>query len=568
MKDTIKILVFIIVAGWGVAGCSSGERSAESGSGAPSKSSVARDGYTVDADGLVESITDDSFYARRKKLYLHGQGRSTYFLVNDGYISLCSDGECTRQYEFKNLHEEGLPAWLKMCRFSEFGRRLKNGNLALDGAMFINVCVDKKGHPAYIVEKMGSDGDMVPLSKDVIPEGIPSLAIHDLTSGVKRRYRFSVAEDSQEAPVNGQSGVPAAQGAPTRCETLLQNEEDLQRQCKSAVLRACQELSAVITSNRMEGCGLNGEGSPSSRQIVQSDEEEKSAPVHSVPFSPGEQENSAAAAAEVCHASEEATVDATARNMNPPKYPPAAFRAGIQGQVILVVDVSAEGGVTNVGVEKSARNRDLDRAAMEAARGWKFNPAKCTDGRRVAGRVRIPVDFSISSNDDSYEDAPIAEPARDDANRKSGASLTARSGTRSASVTGFGDIREAIAALRTHPDYAGISAADFGGIDEKRNLAQLDASTSIFLPPGSHDTVVIYYEGNSGRHELTVHRLEDGQWQDVSRQALASYERNSSRYRGTNYILDTSKPEVKVHRLYPNRRAMTFGGRSFWPEPD
>mgnify|MGYP003352927742 CR=1 FL=1 len=35
----------------------------------------------------------------------------------------------------------------------------------------------------------------------------------------------------------------------------------------------------------------------------------------------------------------------------------------------------ASGNVTNVTVEKSSRNRDLDRAAMEAARKWRFNAA-------------------------------------------------------------------------------------------------------------------------------------------------------------------------------------------------
>ena len=62
--------------------------------------------------------------------------------------------------------------------------------------------------------------------------------------------------------------------------------------------------------------------------------------------------------------------------MNPPKYPPAAARAGIQGTVILIIDVDANGNVTNVSVEKSSRNRDLDRAAMDAARKWRFNPGQ------------------------------------------------------------------------------------------------------------------------------------------------------------------------------------------------
>ena len=80
--------------------------------------------------------------------------------------------------------------------------------------------------------------------------------------------------------------------------------------------------------------------------------------------------------------------------MNPPKYPPAAARAGIQGTVILIIDVDANGNVTNVSVEKSSRNRDLDRAAMEAARKWRFNPGS-SGGAKSAGRVRVPVDFKM-----------------------------------------------------------------------------------------------------------------------------------------------------------------------------
>ena len=89
-----------------------------------------------------------------------------------------------------------------------------------------------------------------------------------------------------------------------------------------------------------------------------------------------------------------ASVDISSRNMNPPQYPPSALRAGIQGTVILVVDVDANGNVTNVSVEKSSRNRDLDRAAMQAARRWRFNPS-IVNGQPAAGRVRVPVDFNL-----------------------------------------------------------------------------------------------------------------------------------------------------------------------------
>ena len=95
---------------------------------------------------------------------------------------------------------------------------------------------------------------------------------------------------------------------------------------------------------------------------------------------------------------EEATIDITSRNMNPPRYPPAAFRAGIQGEVVLVVDVDAAGRVANVAVETSSRNRDLDRAAMEAARKWSFNAAKSEEGMPMAGRIRVPVTFALGGD--------------------------------------------------------------------------------------------------------------------------------------------------------------------------
>ena len=89
-----------------------------------------------------------------------------------------------------------------------------------------------------------------------------------------------------------------------------------------------------------------------------------------------------------------ASVDISSKNMNPPRYPPAAARAQIEGTVILVIDVDANGNVTNVSVEKSSRNRDLDRAAMYAARKWRFN-ASVVNGQKAAGRVRVPVDFNM-----------------------------------------------------------------------------------------------------------------------------------------------------------------------------
>lgn len=91
---------------------------------------------------------------------------------------------------------------------------------------------------------------------------------------------------------------------------------------------------------------------------------------------------------------QEASVDISSRNMNPPKYPPSALRERIEGQVGLIVDVDANGNVSNVIVETSSRNRDLDRAAMDAARNWRFNPGR-RNGAKAAGRIRVPVTFHL-----------------------------------------------------------------------------------------------------------------------------------------------------------------------------
>ena len=89
-----------------------------------------------------------------------------------------------------------------------------------------------------------------------------------------------------------------------------------------------------------------------------------------------------------------ASVDISSKNMNPPKYPPRAYQQGVEGTVVLIVDVDANGNVTNVSVEQSSRNRELDRAAMDAARKWRFNPS-VKNGQKAAGRVRVPVEFKL-----------------------------------------------------------------------------------------------------------------------------------------------------------------------------
>jgi protein TonB len=78
----------------------------------------------------------------------------------------------------------------------------------------------------------------------------------------------------------------------------------------------------------------------------------------------------------------------------PPTYPPAALRRGDTGTVIVRIQVDAEGLPGGVTVVQRSGSRELDRAAMDAVRSWRFQPA-IEGGEPIAGSVDIPVEFNL-----------------------------------------------------------------------------------------------------------------------------------------------------------------------------
>ncbi|HEU4814284.1 MAG TPA: energy transducer TonB [Xanthomonadaceae bacterium] len=88
------------------------------------------------------------------------------------------------------------------------------------------------------------------------------------------------------------------------------------------------------------------------------------------------------------------SVDPSSRANNPPEYPREAIRENAEGTVVLLIHIDAQGNVLDIEVERSSRNRDLDRSAVQAARRWRFNPA-IENGVPVRSTVRIPVDFTL-----------------------------------------------------------------------------------------------------------------------------------------------------------------------------
>ena len=77
----------------------------------------------------------------------------------------------------------------------------------------------------------------------------------------------------------------------------------------------------------------------------------------------------------------------------PPRYPSVAADWNIGGHVILLVDVAADGSVTDVVVESSNPAGVFDQVTLDAVRAWKFTPA-IENGKPVARRFRVPVNFA------------------------------------------------------------------------------------------------------------------------------------------------------------------------------
>jgi periplasmic protein TonB len=76
--------------------------------------------------------------------------------------------------------------------------------------------------------------------------------------------------------------------------------------------------------------------------------------------------------------------------MTMPVYPAKALRERVRGVVVVRVLVSETGEPMEVVIERGAR-KDLNDAALEAARQWRFEPAK-KDGNpvRTYATVRFP----------------------------------------------------------------------------------------------------------------------------------------------------------------------------------
>lgn len=77
----------------------------------------------------------------------------------------------------------------------------------------------------------------------------------------------------------------------------------------------------------------------------------------------------------------------------PPLYTESAFDRRVEGRVVLKVIVRKDGRVGAIRVHRSLDD-ELDAAAVEAVKSWRFEPAK-VDGEPINVFTDIEVDFSL-----------------------------------------------------------------------------------------------------------------------------------------------------------------------------
>lgn len=81
------------------------------------------------------------------------------------------------------------------------------------------------------------------------------------------------------------------------------------------------------------------------------------------------------------------------RTCSKPKYPENARKRKLEGKAEISVDVDNKGNVTNVRLARTSGHAELDKAAVEQARNWKFNAPN-----GAAQGVTAKVDFAIEGS--------------------------------------------------------------------------------------------------------------------------------------------------------------------------
>ena len=80
----------------------------------------------------------------------------------------------------------------------------------------------------------------------------------------------------------------------------------------------------------------------------------------------------------------------------PPRYPKELLKKRQGGRVIVLVTVNERGLVSNASVKESSGFAEMDKAALAAAKRWKFKPG-IKGGRKAVMTAKIPFNFRVKT---------------------------------------------------------------------------------------------------------------------------------------------------------------------------
>jgi len=83
----------------------------------------------------------------------------------------------------------------------------------------------------------------------------------------------------------------------------------------------------------------------------------------------------------------------------PPEYPSAARRRGFEGLAVVRARVSKDGRCLGAWIIESTGCEILDAAALDAVRGWAFEPAR-RGGERIEGEIDLPIRFALTGGNE------------------------------------------------------------------------------------------------------------------------------------------------------------------------
>ena len=79
----------------------------------------------------------------------------------------------------------------------------------------------------------------------------------------------------------------------------------------------------------------------------------------------------------------------------PPQYPWQARRMGIEGRVVLQVEILQDGNAGRIEIRQSSGHELLDQAAIKAVGGWRFEAARIA-GVPITAWAEVPISFRLT----------------------------------------------------------------------------------------------------------------------------------------------------------------------------